>query len=151
MDQDAYRKTFRDMNDRFCLFEKGILSNQCSCSQAERFYLAEREGVHCLSDQGQQSCGELLALLRHHARFTVKSPSDSSALPHAKLMRLQVGGLHGIWVALQPEDERPGPIEDIYALVSQALARFGSLERLPFQEIIKQIAAYQGRRRRPRE
>jgi len=150
MDQDAFRKFYRDMNERYCLFEKGLLSGQCSCSQASKFYLAEREAVLCSSDAGQSRCETLLSLLRQHTRFTLKSSNQSTILPHAKAMRIQIGGLQGLYRALNSGEEQPAVVEDIYTLVESAINRFESLDRLPFQEIIKQVAAYKGRRRRSR-
>lgn len=150
MDQDAYRKIYRDMNERDCLFEKSVLANQCNCSQASRFYLAEREGVHCRSDDGQRRCEELLQLLRQHSRFALKSANQTGALPHAKAMRIQVGGLRGLYIALNPGKEAPTKVDDIFALVKSAADKFTSLERLPFQILIKHVAAYKGRIRRSR-
>lgn len=105
MDQDAYHKTYHSMNERFCLFEKGILTSQCSCSRSARFYLAERIGVHCDSDEGQHRCSDLLELLRHHARFTLKNHSRG-ALPHGQAMRIQIGGLRGVHAVLNNEERR---------------------------------------------
>mgnify|MGYP005853076061 FL=1 len=147
MDQDAFRSTYRAVNERFCAYEKAILTNSASCPLAHRFCIAEREGVHCGSDAAQASCIELLELLRCQARFALKTRDDRSALPHAKAMRIQVGGLRGIAAVLNPQEPVPARIQDIRGIVEAAIAAFGSLERMPFQEIIKQIAAYQGRRR----
>jgi len=148
MDQDAYHKTYREINERNCLFEKGILANQCNCPQASRFYLAERIGVNCGYDEGQTQCNELLELLLHQARFTLKSTHELRALPHAKAIRLQVGGLRGLHSSLYPGEEVPIIIDDVFQLIRLAKKEFQSLEQLPFQEIIKQMAAYQGRSRR---
>ncbi len=150
MDQDAYRSTYRDMNERSCLFEKAILSGQCRCPLAERFYLAEREGVHCTSDQGQSQCEEWLSLVRQHARFALKSQDGGGALPHAKAMRVQVGGMRGLWQLLNPDRELPPVIQDIRGLIGAAMEQFRSMDEIPFQEVIKHIASYQGRKRRSR-
>jgi hypothetical protein len=147
VDQDAFRDTYRAVNERHCVYEKAILTNNCSCSLAHKFCIAEREGVHCRSEPAQAACAELLELLRRHARFALKTTDNRSALPHAKAMRIQVGGLRGIEAALHPEQPVPAHIADIRLTIEAAIATFGSLERLPFQEIIKQVAAYQGRRR----
>ena len=147
MDNEIFRKTYRDVNERFCPYEKSVLTNQCECAQAQRFLIAEREGVHCKSDRAQQQCLELLEVLRRHARFALKSSDNRSALPHAKAMRIQVGGLRGIHHVLHPGEDVPQPLPDIFGLVEEARARFETLEKLPFQEIIKEIAAYQGRPR----
>jgi len=150
VDQDAYRKFYRDMNERYCLFEKGVLSGQCNCSQAAKFFLAEREGMHCRSEAGQRRCEELLKLLRQHARFTLKFANPTSALTHAKALRIQIGGLQGLYMLLNTAEELPAVVEDVYALVESAVQTFERLDRLPFQEIIKQVAAYKGRERRSR-
>ena len=150
MDQDAFRKTYRDMNERFCLFEKATLAGMCDCAHAARFCLAEREGVHCKSDEAQQQCEELLKLLRHHARFTLKSNDESGALPHSQALKIQIGGLLGIDTALN-QRSKPAPfIDNVFQLVSESVKTFGTLQQLPYQEVIKQIAAYKVRGRRPK-
>jgi hypothetical protein len=152
MDNDAFRDTYRAVNTRACVFEKTILTNNGACSLAQKFCIAEREGVHCGADAALADCSELLTTLRRQARFTLKTIAadatpGADALPHAKAMRIQVGGLRGLQAALTPDQPVPVRIADIRDTVRTALARFGGLDALPFQDIIKQIAAYQGRRR----
>jgi hypothetical protein len=150
MDQDAFRRTYRDVNDRACVYEKSILTNQCRCSQAERFCIAEREGVHCRSDAAQQQCVEWLELVRSNARFALRANDDRLSLPHAKAMRVQVGGLRGLSRALEPDAPPPHPIPDVFELLSRARTAFESLDRTPFQAVIKEVAAYRGRPRSAR-
>ncbi|MBK5966941.1 hypothetical protein CCR95_23440 [Thiocystis minor] len=147
MDSEAFRDTYRAINERFCPYEKAILTNQCACSLARKFCIAEREGVQCASDAAQTDCLELLERLRQQARFALKSIDTRGALPHAKAMRIQVGGLRGIQTVLTPDEPAPMFIADIRATIETAVAVFGSLERLPFDVIMQQIAAYQGRQR----
>jgi len=149
VDQDAFRETYRDLNERFCAFEKAVLTNQCTCSKAEKFCIAEREGVHCSSDEGQTQCLELLELLREQARFALKTSStpEKRLLPHGKAIRIQVGGLRGLHCVLTPEQQPPQVIDDIFGLISRARAQFGNLNALPFPQIMQQIAAYQGKTR----
>ncbi len=147
MDQDQFRTTYREINERFCAYEKSILTNQCTCTQAERFCIAEREGVHCRSDDGQARCLELLELLRTQARFTLKATDEKAAMPHGKAMKIQVGGLRGIKLALEPEEPAPVTIDDVYGTVLAAIERFGGLDKLPLQTLIQQIAAYQMKKR----
>lgn len=146
MDNQVFRETYGDINERICPFEKGILTNQCACSRADRFCIAEREGVQCQADAPQARCIALLELLRGQARFALRTTDGKAALPHAKTMRVQVGGLRGITAALAPETEVPSTISDIDGLIEAAIARFGSLDALPFQTIVQQITAYRGRR-----
>jgi hypothetical protein len=147
VDQDAFRRTYRSVNERYCAYEKSVLTSHCECSQAERFCIAEREGVHCRADEAQQQCVELLALLRDAARFALRSSPDQAVLPHGKAMKIQVGGLRGIHVALHPNAPAPQKIRDVHALVCEAKERFGTLTALPFSTIMQEVAAYQGRMR----
>jgi len=146
MDNQVFRETYSSINERYCPFEKSVLTNQCACSRAERFCIAEREGVQCNADDAQARCLGLLELLRNQARFALRTTDGRSALPHAKAMRVQVGGLRGLYLALNPDAQLPTIIEDVDAIVEAALSRFGSLENLPFQLIVQQITAYRGRR-----
>ncbi|MCF7979577.1 hypothetical protein U5801_16480 [Lamprobacter modestohalophilus] len=146
MDNQVLRETYSTINERYCPFEKSILTNQCACSRAERFCIAEREGVSCETDEAQARCVRLLELLRGQARFALRTTDGSSALPHAKAMRVQVGGLRGLYLALNPDAEVPKTIDDVDAIITAAVSRFGSLDHLPFQVIVQQITAYRGRR-----
>jgi hypothetical protein len=150
MDNEIFRKTYHAINERFCPYEKSILTNNCDCSLARRFCIAEREGVHCSSDAAQAQCLKLLELLREQARFALKVTDAGAALPHARAMRVQVGGLRGLHAALNPQEPIPAHIVDIHGIIEDARARFGDTENLPFQPIIQQIAAFQGRKRKHR-
>ena len=148
MDQDAFRKTYREINERACVFEKSLLSGMCRCSQSERFCLAEREGVHCKSDEAQQLCRDLIDLLRTQSRFALKSNQQQALLSHNSTMRIQVGGLRGLYVLLNPDTSPPPAIGDIHGMITQAIETYQSLDQIPLQPIIQQIAAYKGRRDR---
>ena len=147
MDQDAYRRTYREMNERFCVYEKSVLSRKCNCSQAQKLCIAEREGVHCTSDEAQGQCLEFLEQLRRYARFALKSNDERAVLPHGKAMRLQMGGLRGLYSALHEDETIPDTIDDVFELINQAREAFDGLENLPYQKLIQQVAAYEGRQR----
>lgn len=150
MDQDAFRRTYREINERFCAYEKSVLGRKCTCSKAKKIYIAEREGVHCTSDEGQEQCLDFLEQLRHFARFALKSNDQKAALPHGKAMRLQVGGLRGLYTALYEDQTIPETIDDVFGLISQARETFSGLDNLPYQPLIQQVAAYKGRQRSKR-
>lgn len=150
MDQDAFRQTYRDINERSCAFEKSVLTNQCGCSQAARFCIAEREGVRCGSADGHRQCLEVLALLREAARFALRSNPTEGVLAHGKAMKIQVGGLRGIRTAVESGTPEGSPIADVHGLLNQAREAFGGLERLPFSQIMQHVAAYRGKTRAKR-
>ena len=150
MDQDAFRKTYREINECFCVYEKCILTNRCGCNQAERFCIAEREGVECRSEEAQEQCFNFLEALREKARFFLKTHGQGSPLPHRKALRLQVGGLRGLHCLRYPDEATPVIIGSVHGLLSSCLKRYDGIENLPYQQIIKQIAAYQEPRRTTR-
>jgi hypothetical protein len=147
LDQDAFRDTYNAVNERRCPYEKSVLTGNCACACAKRFCIAEREGVRCATDEAQARCLAFLEQLRAQARFALRTTDGRSALPHAKAMRIQVGGLRGVRAALagdQPADAS-GPVDDVDGLLCAAVDRFGGLDALPYGQIIQQVAAYQGR------
>lgn len=149
MDQDAFRRTYREVNAVYCAFEKSVLTNECACQRAERFCIAEREGVHCTSEPGQARCLRWLELLRDQARFALRTEEERRLLPHGKAIRLQVGGMRGLQQLLDTGDE-PLVVGNVDGLLAEAEERFGALERLPFSAIMRAVAAYQVRKRSKR-
>ncbi|MGD8911896.1 MAG: hypothetical protein PVI97_01520 [Candidatus Thiodiazotropha sp.] len=147
MDQDTFRRTYQEMNERICAYEKSILSRHCGCSQSKKLCIAEREGIHCVSDAALQQCQELLDTLRQQARFALKSNDHKTVLPHGKAMRLQIGGLRGLFSALHPGRPIPETIEDVFELINQAKSVYGIMDNLPYQTLIQQVSAYKGRQR----
>ena len=148
MDQDLFRQTYREVNEVYCAFEKGILTNECRCSLAERFCIAEREGVHCRAENSQARCLRWLELLREQARFALRTEEERRLLPHGKAIRLQVGGMRGLLKVLnEAPDAGQVEIADVDASLTAAEKQFGALERLPFSDIMRDVAAYQARKR----
>ena len=149
MDQDAFRQTYRSVNERFCAYEKAVLTNQCRCSQADKFCIAEREGVHCNSDAAQAQCLAFLEILRDKAKFALHDikAGGKASLPHGKAIRIQVGGLRGLLQVLSPEQDLPAVVPDIAAHLAQAQNEYGDLNALPYNIIMQQIAAYTVKKR----
>ncbi|MBI3546714.1 MAG: hypothetical protein HY081_09025 [Gammaproteobacteria bacterium] len=129
-----------------CPFEKTILSAQCACAMATRFSVAEQMGVDCRGDIARNNCITLLGLMRERARFVLKLTETAGHLPFGKEMKVMLGGLLGLQRQITP-GENVDHVADIHALVQQAQAAYGSLQNLPYQEIVKSIAAFHGKRR----
>ncbi|NNJ84441.1 MAG: hypothetical protein HKP13_05820, partial [Gammaproteobacteria bacterium] len=53
----------------------------------------------------------------------------------------------GIARAMAPEDAMHR-IDDVFDLIKKAVAKYADMENLPYTEIVKEIARYQGRPRR---
>ena len=146
MEEDEYKATYQEIAKTRCVFEKALTNNQCKCRFSRHFWLADREGYACNSDENSSVCSYLLEKLRENSRFFLKIHSVGTQLPHNVDIRVQVGGLRGLR-ALFDDDGGEQLIIDIKALVEQAEARFESLDQLPYSEIVQSIASYQGRSR----
>lgn len=147
VEEDEYRSTYHALNRQRCVFEKAVLSGRCSCTCSTRFYLADREGISCDSSSACGRCKRLLALLRENARFALRITTQEGELPHAKEIKIQNGGLLGLQRQLRPELVSDGQIDDIAGLTALGEKVFGCLEKFPYQEIVKSIVTFEGRRR----
>ena len=121
-----------------------MLTNECRCSKSERFCIAEREGVHCLSEASQGRCLRWLELLREHARFALRTEEERRLLPHGKAIRLQVGGMRGLARVIEADIDTTG---DVDQALDHAERQYRSLDDVPFSEVMRQVAAYQVRKR----
>ena len=149
MEEDQYRKTYNSFNELRCVYEKAINSRRCTCSASHRFNLADREGVSCQSKQGLQRCKNVLELMRKNAGFALKLPeTDGSPLPHAKEIKVQVGGLLGLQSLVFHEKENAEKVEDIDLILRAALEQYDDFSSLPFTEIVKSITTFKGRQKR---
>jgi hypothetical protein len=147
MDERAFRDAYNAVNPLACPFEKALLICQCACREARRVNIAERLAVNCLAARAQSDCSLLLELLRRNSAFALKLTHPDEVLPHAKYVKVQCGGLLGLQAALWPEQVGEAQVADIRGLVLEAQGRFGSLQELPYNEIVRGIAGFQVRKR----
>ena len=150
MEEQEYKDTYHNINKRRCRFEKTINSRRCTCKKAQRFHLADREGIACKSAAGNALCTELLDGMRHKARFALHLTRADAPLPHAKEIKVQTGGLLGLQALLHPGKAADQTVDNVIGLIDLALQRYGSLAELPYDGIIQSILKFEGRRKRPR-
>lgn len=149
MDEDQYRATYRKINPTRCIFEKAHTNRRCDCQQKRRFVLATREGVGCLSEESLTSCTQFLNHLRDSSRFALKITLIDGPLPHNKELRVQAGGTLALQKLLQPfDDNSDEPLPNIDKLLKQALLEYGSLDAIPYSELIKGVLACKVRRKK---
>jgi hypothetical protein len=140
MDEAAFRAARAAATPLPCAFEKALLARCADCENARRHALAERESIACASPVARTNCATLVALTRERSAFALKAPPGAPS-PHALTMKVLCGGVVGMQRALG-SDER-----DVHRLVVAARERFGSLDALPWPEIVAAVRAWQGRRR----
>jgi len=157
MDEDQYRSAYREMNPTRCYFEKSLLLRYGNCKQSKKLFLAEREAYACNSESEQKQCLELLERLRSNARFALQITQVDGQLPHAKEIKVQVGGLFGLQQLLANENptqtevlldddakfgeqaQKNAPIENISGTINEAVLQFNDLDSIPYNEVVKSI------------
>ena len=141
MDEAAYRATTGAINRLPCVFGKALLAQCAVCELARRHAVAERESVACSSPLARSACGTLYGLLREKSAFALRLKAGQRVLKHVQVMRIQCGGLAGLKQAIEPAAHAP----DVHRLVRAATEKLGSLDALPFSEIVKNVAAWKRR------
>jgi hypothetical protein len=104
--------------------------------------MAEREVVRCLDHDAQAACAAFKQALHEKALFVLKQQDVHAPLPHAKELKLQCGGLHG----LARLTETSG--DDVATAMKKARSLFGEPGSFPYSELMPDIAAHEPRRRR---
>lgn len=145
MDEREFKKTFKDVNDAPCIFAKAILRRCCRCSRSQKLFIAEREAIACKSPGARQRCAEVLGRLRDKATFALRLPHPETVLPHGKELKVQCGGMLGLQQALLPDQPPSDVVEDINNLLENALEDYGTVEALPYSEVVKGITSFQPR------
>lgn len=154
MEEDEYKSTYNELTPIRCVFEKALTNNHARCRHAKHFCLADREGYSCEDAPSSQRCKQLLAQLRQKSQFVFKLPNIGDALPHNMEIRVQAGGVRGMAKLTGTgfvEVNGAKIVEDISGAIATAVDRFGSIETLPYSEIIQSVEQFQGRRRRDRK
>lgn len=127
-----------------CVFERALLAQCAVCELARRESIGEQEMIACSAPVARSACGTLHGLLREKSAFALGVKETRRVLPHAMVMKVQCGGLAGLKQAIMPDAHAP----DVHRLVRAAVEQNGSLDVLPFSEIVKGVAAFQLRKRR---
>ncbi len=153
MEEDEYKSTYRELASVRCVFEKALTNHQAKCGLSRHFCLSDREGYSCKDIKSSLRCRELLEKLRKKSAFVLKLRVIDGLLPHNMEIRVQSGGVIGLTKLIKVEraERQKAPlIDDINGLVNQLVGQFGSLDNLPYGEIIQSVVQFQGRRRRQR-
>jgi hypothetical protein len=123
-----------------CVFAKALRMRSASCELVRREALGDGDTLVCSSAVAHANCATLAALMRERASFALRLPRDPAPLMHAKALQLHCGGLAGVQQALQTDTP------DVHRMVGQAQQRWGSLMDLPWNDIVRAIAAWAPRR-----
>ncbi|MCK5725861.1 MAG: hypothetical protein KAH22_03420 [Thiotrichaceae bacterium] len=148
MDEDAYRAVYKQVNHRRCVFEKALNNRRCDCERKERKLIATREAVGCLGDQELAQCRRFLNMMRHNSRFSLKVVTIEGPLPHNKELQVQAGGCLQLESLLVKQGLLATADNNIFAILTLAIKYYGSIETIPYSEIVRGIVTYKSRPKR---
>lgn len=155
MDEDQYRAAYKQLNPNRCIFEKAITNRRCDCELKRKFVLATREGVACQSESAMQRCTQVLDSIRNNARFSLKVITIDGPMPHNKELQVQAGGILALQSLLSANIDKSEDILTTVTNINQtmtlALSQYGSVEKLPYGEIVKGIVKYVARPKRKKK
>lgn len=165
MNEDEYKDVYPRVVGTKCVFEKSILLQFAQCNHAEKRLLAEREAISCDSQACQFKCQKFLDILRQNARFSLQQTQADTPLPHSKEIKVQAGGVYGLQQLLEDADpsnvtslgdhiqrfnQDHKPIVNIKNTLDRAIDSFGSVEKLPYSDMVRAIMRFQVRKKRER-
>lgn len=145
-DENAYRETYNQVNRQQCVFERGVLRRCLSCEFAHKHLIAEREAMGCDDVKAHAQCEAFKKQLKQAAAFVLKLTSPEAPIPHVKELKLQCGGLLGLTRVVNGEHAEG--VDNVNGVLSAAIKQYGSLEGLPYPEILQTIRAYEARPKR---
>lgn len=144
-DENAYKDTYKKVNPLQCVFERAVLRRCVSCHHARKHLIAEREAMGCENAEARAECEALRQHLKTAAVFVLKLTHVDAPIPHVKELKLQCGGLLGLVRLAEPDALA---VDDVYATLTDAIERYGSIASFPYQEIIPTIRGFEPRVRR---
>jgi hypothetical protein len=148
VEENEYKSTYKTLTTIRCVFEKALTNHRASCHLSKHFCLADREGYACQNEQAASKCRDILEKIREKSAFVLKLHDVDAPLPHNMEIRVQVGGLTGLVKAVVGGDEPEK--SDIDNAMTAAIEHFGSVDKLPYSEIMQSVVKFQGRRKRQR-
>jgi hypothetical protein len=148
VEENEYKSTYKTLTTIRCVFEKALTNHRASCHLSKHFCLADREGYACQNEQAASRCRDVLEKIREKSAFVLKLHDVDAPLPHNMEIRVQVGGLTGL-VKTVVEGDEPEK-SDIDNAMTAAIEHFGSVDKLPYSEIMQSVVKFQGRCKRQR-
>jgi hypothetical protein len=143
MDEKEYKEVYTSLASIPCLYEKSILALKITCAQSSLKNIAEREVVTCSSINYQIRCKAWLRLIREKSQFALQLSTIAGPLPHAKELKVQVGGIRGLNLVLgQMPNEMDLGVSDA---LDAAVEKFTDLAAVPFEQVVQAVAQFKGR------
>ena len=134
--------------ERICPFGSTLVTETCHCVHAEQVVRRGGAEIICQKEVAYARCTELFQHLKNVALPEFEVEDDLTTMPHSVLQKIQFGGLMGLQqlITQQPTDT----VADVAELLGTLETKFGTLDDLPYNELVSSITEYKLKRRRDR-
>ena len=134
-------------------FSKALLSRCCQCEVSLKLNLAEREAMSCTRRESYLRCEKIFEHLRRNAKFALHLIENKAPLRHADGMKMQCGGLRGVMHVIAEDTGQtvPDTVENVDAVLTQALEQYSDFANLPYPRIVRHITSYKLKKRSRRQ
>jgi len=138
------------MEEYKCPFSAPLITRQFGCAHAKEVIHRGGAEINCTNTAAHTRCDQLFQRLKVAALPAFGVEDDLLSMPHSVLVKIQYGGLLGLQRQLRTEVQEAERVEDVQALVVEAVARFGGVSEIPCASLIDDITAFKPRARRGR-
>lgn len=136
------------MEEYKCPFSAPLITRQFGCAYAQEVVHRGGAEINCTEAAAQSRCEQLFQNLKLAALPAFGVEDDLLSMPHSVLVKIQYGGLLGLQRLLRAESQVAERVEDIQAMVAEALPRFSG--EAPCTQLVDDITAFKPRARRGR-
>ena len=128
-----------------CPFAAPLTKGDFGCSHAREVVRRGGSEYDCGSAPDHARCSELFDGLKRVSLPAFQVDDDLTSMPHSVLVKIQYGGLLGL--ERLARGETPAAIEDISTTIMAAEQRYGSLEGIPYTDLVDAITGFKLQRR----
>jgi hypothetical protein len=136
------------MEELKCSFSAPLITQQFGCTHAQEVIRRGGAEINCTEVAAHTCCAKLFRQLKLVALPAFGVEDDLLSMPHSVLVKIQYGGLLGLQRLLRAETQVAERVEDVQALVGEALSRFNN--EIPCAPLVVDITAFKPRARRGR-
>lgn len=135
------------MDEYKCAFSSTLITNQFGCEKAEQVTRRGGPDIACTSDEAHHRCDKLFQQMKAAALPAFGVEDDLLSMPHSVLVKIQHGGLLGLQRLLEPGTADSGAVQNVHALVDQAVGKYNHLDAIPCPALVQDMTSYKLRRR----
>jgi hypothetical protein len=134
--------------EQICPFGSTLVTETCHCAHADQVIRRGGAEIVCQDEVAYTRCTKLFQHLKNVALPAFEVEDDLTTMPHSVLQKIQFGGLLGLQQLIM--EQAPDTVADVASLLDSLQAKHGTLDNLPYNELVSSITEYKLKRRRGR-